>query len=76
MKDVAMLLKAIKTVRKADQMRVAAIRKAVGVVAKHINHAGLLEIVQSITSFVESTASMIVMPSVARKKQICQHCLT
>ena len=59
-----MLLKAIKTVRKVNQMRVAAIKKAEGVGAKHPDLADLLEIVKPITSIIESTVSMSVMPSV------------
>ena len=64
-KDVAMLRKAIRVDIKADQMRVAPIKKAQGVVAKHQDHEFLLEIVKPNTSIFKSAARMNVIPSVA-----------
>ena len=49
-------------------MRVVAIKKVEGIVAKHPDLAGLLEIVKPITSTIDSTARMSVLLSVARKE--------
>ena len=67
-KDVGILLKAIRAVRKANQMRMTTIKKVEGVVAKHPDLAVLLEIVKPITSIIESTLRRSAMPSVASKE--------